>query len=322
MLCPRAGAFRPLNSEGNIMTKLGILVFLLAAICAAACSSGGSYPAQERGASTGTLNNGVTPDPTVTPNPVATFLGGYLYGELTLNDESSPAIPIQVLMSEDGRFRALQTGPYSYPQTHLLLRGSFELQDRQFEGHGIAIADARQTWSDGESVTTLTISGTLDRPTTSSNGLLLVNVIMASGDSGRIEAKYAVLSPYDYGSDLLRLAGNWVAEQGDDGSWYPDPYGSASPPLPPPASSQIVVAPDGRFSGTDGDGCRTTGTFSLIDTRFSMWSVDYSISECERTGEYSGLLLGDNGWYSVHSLTFTADDGARSQALEFWETAP
>lgn len=53
-----------------------------------------------------------TPSPA--PPPVADkgFSGGYLYGELHL-DASGSTYPIQILLSEDGRFRALQVIPRS-----------------------------------------------------------------------------------------------------------------------------------------------------------------------------------------------------------------
>lgn len=252
------------------------------------------------------------------PPPPDASVGGLWVGTLG-DDASNTEYPIQVILSEDGRFRAQQLYPYGYPSTWLLLRGSFELRGRAIDGEGIAIADPGETWSDGESKTGLTISGTLDQPTHADQGKLLMTISMASGDTGRIEATSAGMSPYHYGSDLKRLAGSWIAEQGDNGSWYADPYRSADPPLPPPTSVRINVGPDGAFTGTDDGGCAMAGKFSLIDTRYSLWALEYTIRECDREGDYSGLALGDNYWYSTRSLSFSADDGSRSQALEFWQ---
>ena len=291
------------------MKQFGIMVCLLTAAAVTACGSGSSEP-QAQPANTGA--------PVVSPTPEPEHSGGYLFGKLYLNDATSPEYPIQVILSEDGRFRAQQISPYGFPQTWLALRGSFEMHGRAIDGEGIAIANPGDTWLDGESTTGLSISGTLDRPTTTDRGKLLVTVSMASGDSGRIEATFAMLSPYYYGSDLPRLEGSWFAQMGDNGSWYPDPYGSADPLLPPPGFVQLVVNADGAFSGTDDSGCVMDGQFSLIDTRFSLWGIEYIVSECEREGVFSGLALGDNGWYSTRSLTFVADDGSRTQALEFW----
>jgi hypothetical protein len=288
----------------------------LSALALAACSSGTPPQMGQAEKPAGTL----PPAPPVTS--VRDYSGGYLYGNLYLDDASNSNYPIQILMSEDGRFRALQAGPYSYPQTYLLLSGSFALDDRQIYGEGIAIADPGQTWSDGESVTAITISGTLDQPTYTSNGKLLISLSMASGDSGRIDASYASLSGYWYGSDLQRLEGKWGAAQNTNGSWHPDPYGSVDLPLPPAGYVEFVVTQGGEFSGTDGDGCETAGRFSLIDTRYSLWSVDYTISNCDRAGNYSGLALGDNHWYDTRSLSFSADDGTRSQSLDLWQVAP
>lgn len=295
------------------MNRFRTIVCLLVSGAATACSSGGSAPEPHNSAPPD-----VSPPPELPPEPPGNS-GGYLHGNLYLDDASNTVYPIQVILSEDGRFRAQQLNPYSYPVTWLLLRGSFELHGRTVDGEGIAIADPGETWSDGESKTGLTISGTLDQPTTVDQGKLLMTVSMASGDSGRIEATFAVISPYFHGSDLERLGGTWIAEQGDNGSWYADPYLSADPPLPPPTSVRIIVGSDGAFTGTDDGGCAMAGRFSLIDTRYSVWSLDYTIRECDREGDYSGLAMGDNYWYSTRSLSFPADDGSRSQALEFWQ---
>jgi hypothetical protein len=55
--------------------------------------------------------------------------------------------------------------------------------------------------------------------------------------------------------------------------------------------------------------------------RYSLWSIDYDQRHA-RAGNYSGLAMGDNYWYETRSLYFTADDGRRSQSLEFWQLAP
>lgn len=280
-----------------------------AVLTLAACSSASSPPQP--------------PAATPTVPPVTTapdFLGGYLGGELQLDSPGTPAYPLAVLLTEDGRFRALQDTPYFFPQTYLMLSGSFTLEGRLFAAEGIAIANPGQTWSDGQAVTTATMSGTLDQPTSTSNGQLLVTLTMESGDSGTIDGHYAVLSGYWYGSDFERLVGTWAADQGENGSWHPDPYGSAVPPLPAPGFAEIVVTADGQFTGSDDGGCEMAGRFSIIDARFSMWSIDYTITACDRAGSYSGLAVGDNHWYPVRSLSFTADDGSRSQSLEFWKS--
>ena len=297
------------------MTNIRQIICLFLTIIAVGCSSGSSSPEPRPETPTGVVS-----DPLAPSEP--DHSGGYLYGELYLDDTQNSAFPIQILLTEDGRFRALQFGPYGYPLTYLLLRGTYELQGRTIVGHGIAIASDGEAWSDGGAVTGLTMSGTLDRPTNTNWGKLLATVSMDSGDSGRIEATFAALSPYYFGSDLERLAGTWVGEQAENGSWYPDPYRSADPPLPPPGVAVIVFSPDGSFSGSSDDGCLTAGNAALIDTRFSAWSIEYTISGCSRAGDYSGLLLGDNYWYSIRSLRLSADDGLRSQSLEFWQQSP
>jgi len=300
------------RSTPNLRTTPSVYMLILM-LTLAACGSGGSAPQPERPAGANTI----PPAPPLVSAP--DYSSGYLYGELYLDDAANSTYGIEILMSEDGQFRALQLGPYNHPQTYMLLRGSFALEGRLISGEGVAIASPGETWSDGAAVTSLSISGTLDGPNSTTDGKMLITVSMASGDSGRIDAKYAINSGYWRGSDLEQLEGSWRAEQNADGSWYPDPYRSFDPPLAPPKFLEFNVANVGEFSGADDDGCVTAGHFSLIDTRYGLWSVDYTISDCDRAGSYSGLSLRDNGWYDIPSLNFSADDGTRSQVLELWK---
>lgn len=128
-----------------------------AVLTLAACSSASSPPQP--------------PAATPTVPPVTTapdFLGGYLGGELQLDSPGTPAYPLAILLTEDGRFRALQDTPYFFPQTYLLLSGSFTLEGRPFAAEGIAIANPGQTWSDDQTLTAVagTRSGAFPSPRT------------------------------------------------------------------------------------------------------------------------------------------------------------
>ena len=300
---------------------MGILRTVLLVSCCigvAACTSGAGT-----GQRAGKVSS--APPPVASPPPPApapTTDGGYLYGTLGMNDTSGSSWPIAIILTADGRFRALEVGPDGFAQTYLLIRGDYRTSGRAFDGEGLAIASPGDTWADGTPVTPASISGTLDPQTSSSQGRLLLTVSLGSGETGGIDAKYVVMSPYYYRSDLERLEGSWVADIGADGAWYPDRYVSANPQAPQPRSLRISVTADGGFSGADDDGCAMSGAFSLIDTRFSVWSVDYAVSGCARAGDYSGLAVGDNHWYSRRSLHLSVDDGRRAQALELWQAEP
>jgi hypothetical protein len=170
-------------------------------------------------------------------------------------------------------------------------------------------------------VTGLTYTGTLSRPSYTDDGRLLLSWTTASGDSGGIDVEYNVNSGY-YGTlRLANLSGVWRAAVNDDGSWDSDPSVGWVGDLPVDRAAELDIAADGSFAGTDPDGCQSAGRFDVIDARFSMFEVRYTISGCARAGEYSGLAMGDNGWYDVHSFVLSADDGLNSQALEFWQVA-
>lgn len=287
-----------------------IMLCLLAAAATGGCDAGGSSaPAA------------VQPPTSSAPVPVpvgsSNHVGGYLYGELFVDYPATATAPVQVVLSEDGRLRASQMFPYSSPQSHVLLAGNFTIDGLAMHGTGRAFADNGTTWIDGSTVTALEFTGTLERPTFVSDGRLLLTWTTAAGDGGRLDAEFAQLSGYYGPLKTNGLPGTWVAEQGENGSWYPDPYGHNPALLPPPGQAEWTVKHSGAIEGQDSDGCLVAGQFQAIDERFSLWDVTYTLRDCERAGHYSGLALGDNGWYSVRSFVLTADDGQRSQVLEF-----
>ena len=289
-----------------------LLLCLPAIVVAAGCQSGDSSPTAGEQPHVGGV-----PDPELPAGGAASHIGGFLYGELHVDYPESFSAPIQVVLSEDGRLRALQLWPYSFPQTHILLAGEFAIDELSIHGNGRAFASDGMTWVDQSTVTDLEFAGTLERPTYTSDGRLLLTWTTAAGDSGRLDAAFAQLSGYYGPLETEGLPGEWLAEQGANGSWYPDPYRSDPSLYPPPGNAEWTVVPGVAIEGQDSDGCIVAGQFRTIDERFSLWDVTYTLRGCDRAGEYSGLALGDNGWYAVRSFVLTADDGTRSQALEF-----
>jgi hypothetical protein len=118
-----------------------MFAIIAAAIFAAGCSSGGSAP-EPRVETPATA--GGSPEQ---PGPTADYIGGYLFGTLYIDDAANTELPIQLLLSEDGRFRATQLFPYSWPQSYLLLRGTFRLDGPLIAGEGIGIANPGETWA-------------------------------------------------------------------------------------------------------------------------------------------------------------------------------
>ncbi len=255
--------------------------------------------------------------------PVADPLGGYLSGNLYLDGGLSSEHPIAVMLTEDSRFRTL-AGEADDGVHDFVLRGTYRLHGRLIDGQGIAIAGSGWNWSDGTPVTAISISGTLDHPTSTNNGRLAVSVSMDSGDSGRIEAEFQINSSYWRHAELGRLLGDWIAAK--DASWYPGAEGAADSSASEPEYMRIAIALDGNFSGTDDSGCALAGRFSPIDVNYSLWSVAYTVTDCELAGGYSGLMMGPDtyaGWYpdGWAELHFTADDGVRSMVRTFHRDA-
>jgi len=292
------------------MAHIRLIALMFAVVVVAGCNSGSSHAPAAAGPGTEEVEK-------------SGHWGGNLGGEIYLYGNIDASFRIGVLLSEDFQFRILQMTPTEVPETYMLLRGTYSLEGSWIEGTGIAIAAPGETWSNGEAETGISIFGTLLQPTTTSNGRLLVAVAMDSGDTGRIDATFAVNGAYWISSELADLAGKWFAIENDNGSWHPD----AAKFFPDPATMTVAVVditPDGRFIGTEDLGCQLSGQFSVIDQRFGLWKVDYTSVDCDRSGAYSGLALGDlePSWYPIPSLFVTADDGTHSQALEFWRLEP
>ena len=275
------------------MVNIRYIVYIVAAASATGCDSLGPGPAQ----SVGDL-----------PPSAPRSVGGQWVGDLDLDGVSSSTHRIEVFLTEDLRFRTLQFGPSS------MLRGSFGLKGRLISGEGIALASPGETWSNGESATAFSISGTLDQPTMESVGKLLVSVSMASGDTGRLyaESPYENYWPTGGPYPLRHVVGTWRASQDEAGNGYR----WMTQPEQPAGFVTIEVVSDGTFFGSDSDGCEVAGALSTIDERYQLWSVDYRISDCDRGGSYSGLMLvTQDAWFTY--LNFSVDDGVRSQALQF-----
>jgi hypothetical protein len=249
---------------------------------------------------------------------------GFLYG----NDAAGGAVWVSALMTEDGRFRILQLPIGVSPRSSVLFGGGHQLTGGQLSGAGTAFANDGSTWLDGSVVTGYTVSAVVAWPTgnNSQGGTLTGTWNTDAGNTGGFELNYN--SWYHAPSELRPLVGNWSALLDPDGS-YPDDAGWDWPfveQLDPDRLATMTVLGDGAFSGTDVYGCEFSGQFGLIDTRFSMLSVDYQISGCERDGQYTGLAwvsIYDTGWwsfgdtYSGVTITVTADDGEHVQTLEF-----
>jgi len=254
------------------------------------------------------------------------------YGFLTGDDPVGGSLWVSALTTEDGQFRILQTPSSGIPHSSVLFSGQYDSSSGLLSATGAAFADNKSAWLDGSVVSAFTVSGAIAWPVGRNyeGGTLTGTWNTESGNTGGFEFYYS--TGYNAPSDLGPLTGVWSALLDPDGS-YPAEVDWQWPfleDLDPAKLATMTVLDDGTFSGTDAYGCEFSGSFGLVDARFSLLSVDNVISGCERAGHYSGLawfMVYDVGWwafgyqYTGATITFTADDGEHVQTLEFVQRA-
>ncbi|MGB5245617.1 MAG: hypothetical protein WBN34_03655, partial [Woeseia sp.] len=71
-----------------------------------------------------------------------------------------------------------------------------------------------------------------------------------------------------------------------------------------------TIEPDGRFNGQDDRGCSQSGEFRLIDSRYNLYEIEYTVVGCADAGFYSGLAtVGNDGLTGDRLLDISVDNG-------------
>lgn len=131
-----------------------------------------------------------------------------------------------------------------------------------------AIAQFGFRFLDGSTVTTGSLTGSVIERSS-----ITGDYSIATGESGSISLTYN--SDYERESSIDKLVGSW-----DENSF-----------------GILTVDPDGSFFEQDSFGCVFAGQISIIDSRYSVYSLSMNISLCGAgwDGDYTGLgTLTDN----------------------------
>lgn len=249
----------------------------------AACGSGGSGdgPATGPSAFPPPPTSGASLDCNTTDavktSAVDALPGGLWSGSLINCVTTARSDYAQAWVTEDGRFRIF--GP-----DRLLLRGQLDSDGDTFSGDGREFA----------------FSGPVDQ-----SGTSLVT-------SGSI-------------AERASLDGRWSTDAGFNGVFalHYDPgyhlLPSSFDELPGARSTWDLntnvlgiwtIEPDGRFNGQDEVGCAQSGHFALVDARYNLYELEYTIVGCVEAGSYSGLAtVGRDGLSGDRLLDISVDDG-------------
>lgn len=166
--------------------------------------------------------------------------------------------------------------------------------------------------------------------------LLLSGQLATDGDTFNGDGReFAFSGPVDQsGTSLVtsgsiaeraNLNGRWSTDTGFNGVFalHYDPgyhlFPSSFDELPGARSTWILnsnvvgtwtIEPDGHFNGQDEIGCAQSGHFALIDARYNLYELEYTVVGCAEAGFYSGLAtVGRDGLSGDRLLDISVDDG-------------
>ena len=265
------------------MNRIIFLSCMTSLLTLTACGGGGSGGGPVPGSSPSSPppTSGVsldcnTPD-AVKTSGVDALPGGLWSGSVINCVTSARSDYAQAWVTEDGRFRIF--GP-----DRLLLRGQLGTDGDTFSGSGREFA----------------YSGAVDQSSTS---------LVTAGSI----------------AERASLDGRWSTDTGFNGviALHYDPGYHIQPSsfdeLPGARSTWILnsnvlgiwtIEPDGRFNGQDEVGCAQSGHFALIDARYNLYELEYTVVGCAGAGSYSGLAtVGRDGLTGDRLLDISADDG-------------
>jgi len=185
-------------------------------------------------------------------------LGGLWSGTLTIAGQPGTQTLVGV-STEDGRFRLFSV------DTEAQFVGTAQVVRTSVSGSGDAFAPPGFTWLDGSTVTTVTMTGTLQQ-----RNSLVGDWKAGTGESGTFDLDYD--ADYETDSSLALLTGVWTVY--DDNL---NPFAT------------FTIDADGKFSGQNAVGCTSLGRISIIDARFNVYDITSTISNCAIAGDYAGL---------------------------------
>ncbi len=220
------------------MKSLSLILFSMAL---AACGGGGSG------------------EPIGVTTPVANeLLGGIWEGTSTAAGNSQSIIGVT---TDDGRFRFLSLS------TEGQYIGSFSVFDQnQVSGSGFGVAPLGFVWSDGSTVTSLTVTGTVSERNSYGGSWAT-----GSGESGTFNLDYDPI--YNRTSSLAKVQGTYTSF---------DDFGNAT--------GVFTIDSNGNVVGQDIDACVYGGLVSIVNSNYNLYEISLTVTNCVQfSGMYNGL---------------------------------
>jgi len=147
--------------------------------------------------------------------------------------------------------------------------GNITMDGNEGSGDFTAYAPPGFLFGDGSAVTSGTFSFTCDEKVSISG------TYTSPGDSGSFSLTYDDSAEVD--TTMSDVAGDW-GYQNNANSW-----------------ENISIDISGSLTGSMSSGCNYAGNIDIIDSRWSIFQINYTMSDCGALdGEYSGLAVIDH----------------------------
>lgn len=224
--------------------------------------------------------------PSVNPPPASNeSIGGIWYGYST-SDQGGGTQEMLGVATEDGRFRFISF------DTGGQFTGTADTNGNVVTGTGLAYAALGTTWLNGSVVTSLGIGGSVSERSTFTG-----DWSAGTGETGSFSLSYDNF--YDRDSSLDITAGTWTSFDG-----FGNPDGS------------YTIGTNGAISGQDVYGCLYSGNVTIIDSRYDVYNISITASNCGgANGTYTGLSVIGDSYVTNDTLWVAVDNGSLSVVL-------
>lgn len=204
--------------------------------------------------------------PAIPPPSVDADFGGVWFGLLTNQDQTFEELV--GITTSDGRFILISLDTFG-PDTVGQYVGMATVDGTDVSGSGSAYAPQGASWSDGSTVSTVTLTAVATE-----KNMITGSWTNGAGDSVTFDLDYDV--EYERASSLSLLEGVWYV--------YDD---LLSPIL------TLTTDNAGMFTAQAVSGCQSMGQISIINTAYNVYGWDVTISggNCIIAGDYNGLAV-------------------------------
>lgn len=186
---------------------------------------------------------------------------GGIYDGTVSSETTGEAFTAMGVVTEGGAARFITAGGLQYVI-------SINVDGTDFSGSLRGYAPPGSEFVNGQSITTGTVSGTIQE-----RGALNGTYEAEGGDVGSFSMSYSA-AEYERSSSFAQLEGDW-------GYQLTNGFAIA-----------VTIESNGSVFGQNSDGCIYNGAVGTIDTRYNVYSLSISASNCGGlNGNYQGLAI-------------------------------